>query len=969
MDVRYFAVEDPENPVGILIVADELISASALHYATRDYEGKDSVYQMGTTDYTILNVDYNKSRGTGGATCGPDTLGQYRLYNDGTDYSYTYTIVPYMTATDDVAELSKLWRDAESFNLDEYNEEKAASVEALIDAIGVVLTYDQLDEIQAARDAYDALTDEVKAKVDNLADLEAAEAEIESVKGARAYIQDKSIYANDAEITGTAAIVKNDEAPSGYAFTGGFSVPDADGRVNRALSGTSKFTVEFWVNPSDLAADNGFFMKGDQQVSVKTTQTGLEAFVYVNGWTPIVDIPFANAGFEANEWNHVALSYDGQTLKLYVDGVLVGTDTVAGTVNSVGYALGIGLNNDPNKANVKLRGQMDGVHVYSTILTDEQVAELAAGTGTAVPADENVVMWYDADQYESIVELTGVTLDKTEAEILVGEELTLTAAVAPENATDKTLTWTSSDEDVAVVENGKVTGIARGETTITVTAANGMSASCVVTVNVPMTEVKDEAIAELEAYRAAMDENLYRAEQIDELDAAVEAGIDAINAANSEEEIAAALAAAKEALDAVKTNEELNKEEMAEAVAAAEAAQAAAEKARDEANAAKAAAEAAKIAADEAAASSAEDKAAAEAARTAAELAQEQSEAAQAAAEKAEAAAKEAAEAAEESNAEAAKEAAASAASAAESAASANAAAASAKAAADAAKAAQEAQAKAEEAAKEAAADREAAEEAAEEAERVSALNLSKTVAVVELNEYTQELMAGASAETIAKLAEAAKAARDTILAAETEEAVAVALENAKSELKIIAEALCAAEEFTDVNPDAWYHEAVDFVLNEGMMHGNGDGTFAPESQLNRAMMVQILYNIEGRPEVTTTKSFSDVTEDTWYYDAVMWAAENGIVEGTSATTYSPKDKLTREQMVTILWRYAGKPETSDAEITFADGADVSQYAKQAVAWAVTNGIVNGVGDNRFDPHGASNRAQIAQIMMNYFKK
>ena len=114
-------------------------------------------------------------------------------------------------------------------------------------------------------------------------------------------------------------------------------------------------------------------------------------------------IPCAQAGFEANQWNHVVLRYDGQILKLYVDGKLVGTDSYTGRVGSVSYELGIGLNNDPKKSSVSLHGQMDAVHVYNTILTEQQVAELAAGTSTIQPTDDNVVLWYDADSYESVV--------------------------------------------------------------------------------------------------------------------------------------------------------------------------------------------------------------------------------------------------------------------------------------------------------------------------------------------------------------------------------------------------------------------------------------------------------------------------------------------------------------------------------------------------------------------------------------
>ena len=178
----------------------------------------------------------------------------------------------------------------------------------------------------------------------------------------------------------------------------------------------------------------------------------------------------------------------------------------------------------------------------------------------------------------------------------------------------------------------------------------------------------------------------------------------------------------------------------------------------------------------------------------------------------------------------------------------------------------------------------------------------------------------------------------------------------------------CAAEEFADVSGDAWYHDAVDFVLNKGMMNGNTNGTFTPEESLTRAMLVQILYNIEGKPEVETDKSFTDVAEGDWWYNAVMWAAESGIVNGTGEGIYDPESPVTREQMVTILYRYAGSPDVANAELTFDDAADVDEWAVAAVAWAVENGVVKGIGNNLFNPNGNSTRAETAQVMMNFFK-
>lgn len=403
MDVRYFAVEDPSNPVGIMVVAqDELISASALHYSAKDYDGKKTTYQMTPGDYTILNVDFNKSRGTGGSTCGPDTLEAYRLYS-GRKYTYAYTIVPYMTATEDINTKSKLWRDSESFDMDIYNQERAAEVVEMINAVSVILTDKQADDVKAAREAYTYLYPEAKALVTNLAVLEAAEKQLDSVVGAKAYILDQSKYQKHGDITESARIVVDNTAPNGYAFTGGFSVPDNDGVINAALSGANcSFSIEFWVNPADLGTDNGFIMKGDNQISIKTTANGLEFFVYNGTWEPIIEVPFAQAGFAANKWNHVVATYDGNTLCLYVNGTLAGSTDYAATVQTVTYPLGIGDNYDPQyTGNRSLRGKMASVHIFDNALTANDVTGLYNGTSNIGPNDANVVLWYDADQYKS----------------------------------------------------------------------------------------------------------------------------------------------------------------------------------------------------------------------------------------------------------------------------------------------------------------------------------------------------------------------------------------------------------------------------------------------------------------------------------------------------------------------------------------------------------------------------------------
>lgn len=401
--VRFIALEDPDSPVGLMVVSDSEMEASALHYSTADYADAATVYQMPKTDYTILNVDYG-SRGTGGISCGPDTLDQYKLLNDGRDYTYSYTIVPYKTASDDVMALSKLWRDSESFDQDAFDRQTAAEMDALIDTVSVVLSYNQLEDIEAVRTQYNRLTAAQRALVTKLDVLTAAEEKVYTLYGAKAYITDQSAAGRDAEITETATIYEDATSPLGYAFKGYFQVPDDDGKVNAALSGSARFTMEVWVNPSDLSADNAFIMKGDNQVSIKTTSTGLEYYIYSGGWQ-VIDVPFPK-DFTAGKWSHIAATYDGSMMCLYVNGNLVGSKSLSASINSGSYPLGIGKCYDPGNASKQLRGSMAAAHVMSRALSEAEIkarydADLAGKNAAVNPSSSEVVFWYDADEYTS----------------------------------------------------------------------------------------------------------------------------------------------------------------------------------------------------------------------------------------------------------------------------------------------------------------------------------------------------------------------------------------------------------------------------------------------------------------------------------------------------------------------------------------------------------------------------------------
>ena len=173
--------------------------------------------------------------------------------------------------------------------------------------------------------------------------------------------------------------------------------------------------------------------------------------------------------------------------------------------------------------------------------------------------------------------------------------------------------------------------------------------------------------------------------------------------------------------------------------------------------------------------------------------------------------------------------------------------------------------------------------------------------------------------------------------------------------------------DFTDLDKDAWYYDGVRYAVEAGLMNGTGAKTFEPDGKLTRAMLVTILYRLAGAPEVKTTVKFTDVPADAWYAKAVAWAAGQKITNGTTDTTFDPNGNVTREQLVALLWRYAGEPKTEGKLDAFPDAAKVSAYAQTAFAWAVENGVVKGdlVGTTSYlAPQGEATRAQIAAIFM-----
>lgn len=176
---------------------------------------------------------------------------------------------------------------------------------------------------------------------------------------------------------------------------------------------------------------------------------------------------------------------------------------------------------------------------------------------------------------------------------------------------------------------------------------------------------------------------------------------------------------------------------------------------------------------------------------------------------------------------------------------------------------------------------------------------------------------------------------------------------------------------FTDVSTSDWFYDDVAFVYENGLFSGTDSRSFSPNASMTRAMLVTVLYRLEGEPTVTGRSSFTDVRSGAYYEKSVIWAAANGIVTGTDSTSFSPDAKVTREQLAAILYRYAQyRKLDTDASAklnSFTDAGSVSAYASEALGWAVSEGLINGAS-GKLMPKGDATRAQVAAILHRFVK-
>ncbi len=184
----------------------------------------------------------------------------------------------------------------------------------------------------------------------------------------------------------------------------------------------------------------------------------------------------------------------------------------------------------------------------------------------------------------------------------------------------------------------------------------------------------------------------------------------------------------------------------------------------------------------------------------------------------------------------------------------------------------------------------------------------------------------------------------------------------------------CPITPFADLDPNAWYHDGVHFALAEGIMNGVGEGLFAPFDSASRAAVVTVLWRMEGKPEAAFELTFTDVLNGMWYTEAIRWAAYAGIVYGYSPETFGTNDPVTREQLAAILYRYSAykgidTAVSGDALARFTDAGTIADWAKDAFAWMVDAGIINGMTETELVPGATANRVQLATILMRFLKQ
>ena len=178
----------------------------------------------------------------------------------------------------------------------------------------------------------------------------------------------------------------------------------------------------------------------------------------------------------------------------------------------------------------------------------------------------------------------------------------------------------------------------------------------------------------------------------------------------------------------------------------------------------------------------------------------------------------------------------------------------------------------------------------------------------------------------------------------------------------------CPSKNFTDLGENQWYHDYIDYAVEHGLLEGTTPTTMEPNATLTRAQLAQILYNLEGKPQVQGDLDFTDVAEGKWYYAAILWANQEGVVDGMSPDTFAPNEDISRQDLALMLYRYVGEPETQGSLEKFQDAGKVGDWAEEAITWAVEEGIIDGMTPTTLEPTGTATRAQAAAMLQRFLE-
>lgn len=814
----------------------------------------------------------------------------------------------------------------------------ADAVEKLIDAIGFV-TLDSKEAIEAARTAYDALNDELKAMVSNYETLQKAEQAyalltetedlMEQAKAAQEAAEAAQAAAEAAQAAAEAAQQAAQEAASSAAEDkAAAEAAQAQAEAAQAKAEAAQAKAEEAQEAAQAAAEAA--EASNQAAAAEARKAAEDA----------AQAAQEAAAAAASAREAAAAAAEAQAAQAAAEEAQAKAQEAAQAAEEAAAKAG----EDKSAAEAAQAKAAE--------------AQAAAEAAKARAEEAKAAAQAAAEAAEASNQAAAAEAAKA-AEAAAGAARE--AAAAAESATQAAEAQAKAQAAQAAAEAAQAAAeAARDEAEAAQAAAQEAAVSA----------AEDQAAAQAAQVKAA--EAQAKAEAAQAAAEAAQTAAEQAAAAAEASNQAAAAAAAQAAEEAQKAAEEAvaaakSAAQAAEAQAKAQQAQEAAEAAARTAAEAQAKAEEAQKKAEEAADSTSEDQEAAEQAAREAEAAKQAAENAQAAAEDARKAAETAKQAADEANREAAE---------------------SAALAAEYAKKvaetyaeivqiktelierlaeAQEAADRAEEERKAAEEARKAAEEAQKKAEQ-AALNAAKYNAYTELAKVDTSKCNAEQLELVqAILVETRQVVQD---AATTEE-VDAALEEAWKAIEEVMSLVCASDLFTDVKMGAWYHEGVDFMVRGGYMEGVGNGLFGVNSRVTRGQMATILYRIAGEPGVEGLENpFRDLKNGSFYYDAVLWAASEGIVQGYEDGTYQPNAYISRQQLATILYRYSGQAKVEENVLSqYPDAGQVAGYAEEAMNWAVANGFIRGVANGSvttLNPASTATRAELSTILMRY---